>query len=219
MDLPSLIRFGSWFVPIPFMILYHIKTKKLDFLFPTVCAGTIFSLVLPTFLGIGLGFTKDLLQFYTLMVFFSFLLFYSKYQLPQALAIAVCLTFFASVYWETPTHIYTIIHRGYVDQALPLHLLYAFPGVFIWGKIALKKDKINFLLVTLSIVVSTVVLGFLLSIGSDIFLVVDNSPNLQQITQGAWMLNRVLSFSTLYLIFYRGYPRLKVCPVPVKGEQ
>ena len=216
MDLPSLIRFGSWFVPIPFMFLYHLKTKKLDFLFPTVCASTIFFYVLPLLLGEGLGFMSSLFQLYILAVFLSFLLFYSKYQLPQALAIAICLTFFASVYWEIPTHIYTIIHRGYIDQAFPLHLLYAFPGVFIWGKIALKKDKINVFLVVLGMVISTIVLGFLLNIGSDIFFAINNPANLRQVTENAWTLNRILLFSTLYLIFYRGVPRVKVCPVPIK---
>lgn len=207
MDLPSLVRLSSWFLPIPFMLLYHIKTKKLDFLFPALCAGALFGIILPFLPEANFGFTPDLIQFYTLAVFASFLLFYTKYELPQALSIAFCLTFFASLYWELPCHIFTTVYKGYIDQAFPVHTLFVYPGLFVWTKISLKPDRTNFLLFLSSMVVSSLSLVFLFRIGADFYITYINPPSLQYIMEVVWMFTRAFCFSALYLIFYRGISR------------
>ena len=209
MDLPSLIRFSSWLIPIPFMILYHIKTKKFNsFLYlSTPLIGLlsmglfIYSLfnTLP-----ALGFQISLIAFYAMSCSFAFILFQYKYEPLQALALSVCLTFFASAYWEIPYWLYTIYIRGYIDQSMPLHLLYFFPLTFVTNKIQVKLNWKVLSLVGISMLVSTVSIFYLLNLGADIFWTYTNPPILQQHIEIVWFVVRTISFVSLYYIYYHG---------------
>jgi len=221
LDIPSLIRFGSWFIPIPFMILYHVNTTKLNklskFILPvSIISMLILALSYTTGLNV-LGFRPELVAFYILMLYVSFTLFRKKYDFLQVISIAVCLTFFGSLFWEIPYHVYTIYIRGYFDQAFPLHMLYAFPAVFIWGKIKLRVDELNVGLIGLSLGVSTLSMILLLDLGADLFWTYSNPPNLWLLIESTWMLIRGVCFLSLYTIFYRGslrhnpYCSLEVC--------
>lgn len=210
MDIPSLIRFSSWLIPIPTMILFFWKTNKLDkFTFLTIPFTVIISIFVFT-TGVQLGFRPELIIFYLIMMTFSLLLFRKKYNFPRALCIAVNLSFFGSLFWETPYHVYTIYLRGYLDQAFPLHLLYAFPAVFIWGKIKLRVDELDIGLIGFSLGISTLSMILLLDLGADLFWTYTNPPNLWLLIEITWMFVRAICFMSLYIIFYRGVLRQKV---------
>jgi len=212
LDFPSLIRFSSWFIPIPFMILYHVKTTKFDgfphaFIFPFITFVVATSFLIS---NVFIGFRAELIAFYLIMLGLSYGLFATKYDLPQTLAISVCLTFFTSLYWEIPYHVYTVYTLG-IQQAFALHVLYIFPLIFIWQKIKLKLDKLNFSLVVGSMFVSSVSLFFLLNKNVNIFDTWSNSPGVWLMTEILWFVVRFICFISLYIIFYRGSLRKTVC--------
>lgn len=220
MDFPSLMRFVSWFVPIPFMLLYHIKTDKLNRLSKLILPISLVSIFILTLTYTNgleiLGFRPELIVFYILMLCFSFILFRNKYDFPQAISITICLTFFGSLFWELPYHGFTIYHRGYIDQAFPLHLLYAFPLVFVWQKIKLRVDELDASLIGISLGFSTLSMILLLDLGADIFWTYNNPPNLWLIIESLWFFVRIICFTSLYIIFYRGSLRHNPnCPVEV----
>jgi len=208
LDLGSLIRLLSWFIPVPFMILYHVKTDKLDFLQVLAPYATFFFfagfLLFGDRLDTKLGFRPELLAFYAATVGLSFMYFSNKLEVPKALSIAVCLTFFASAYWEVPYWIYTIYIRGYIDQAMPLHLLYFFPLAFVVSKIEVRVDWKNVLLIASNMVVSTLSIFLLVGLGSDVFWTYNNPPNLWLINEVTWFVIRIFCFVTLYWIYYNG---------------
>ncbi len=188
------------------MFLYHLKTSKLNLL-PTIliCLMPLLLFLFP--FGLTLGFNPELIIFYIASIILSFTLFSYKYSIPKSLSIAVLLTFFASLYWEIPYHIYTIFLRGYLDQAFSLTILPIFFLIFLYQKIHLKSDKINLSLIMLSMIVSSIGMFYLLSLHADIFWVYYNPPLLQQLCEGIWFLSRTVSFISLYIIFYRGVER------------
>ena len=205
---------GIWFAPIPFMLLYHLKTKKLNistkYIFPAILIAEIVSYFLVEKIP---SYRSELFVFYIVLVSFAFITFRKKYDFPQALSIAFCLGFFISLYWEIPYHIFTIIQRGYFDQAFPLHLLYAFPAVFIWQKTELKIDKKNIFLLGSSLGLSTFGMFCLIGLGADISVGYANAGIIWFTTETVWFMTRVVCAYAVYQIFLRGQPRLKKCAV------
>lgn len=212
MEIKVIFQMCLWFSPIFFMILYHIKTKKLNPLTKLVFSAVIVAEIAVFFLsGKILPFRPELPAFYIVLVAFIFLGFRKKYDFPQALSIALCLGFFITFYWELPYHILVIIQRGYLDQAFPLHLLHAFPGVFIWQKIEIKTDKKNIFLLVGSLGLSTFGMFCLIALGANIAAIYNEG--LWLVMETTWFMTRAVCAYAVYQIFIRGRPRPGRCNI------
>jgi hypothetical protein len=190
------------------MILYHLKTKKLHisvkYIFPVIIISEILTFFLSGKLFV---YRPELISFYILLSSFSFIAFHKKYNFLQALSISFCLTFFVSLYWELPYHILTILQRGYLDQAFPLHLLHAFPAVFIWQKIEVKMDRKNIFLLISSLGLSTFGMFCLIGLGADISSGYYNTGMLWLTIELVWFMTRAICAYAVYQIFLRGQIR------------
>lgn len=212
MDIKVIFQICLWFAPVPFMILYHIKTKKLNSLTKLVFPAIITAEIAAFFLsGKLFVFRPELIAFYIVLCSFGFIAFRKKYDFPQALSIAFCLGFFISFFWELPYHILVIIQRGYLDQAFPLHLLHAFPAVFIWQKTEIKIDKKNIFLLVSSLGLSVFGLFCLTTLGADISIGYNNFGVMWLTTETVWFMTRAVCAYAVYQIFLRGRPRPGRC--------
>ena len=192
-----------WFLPIPFMLLYYVKTKKLNFIYRLVTilvplvVGTL--LITNTWLG---SFNPILTSFYIVAVFVGLLLFRKKYDFPQAASLVFNIVFLNLLYWELPTFIYTILYRGYVDQAISLHVLPIFSFYFLYTKLNFKLTKANILLLLYGFIFSTIVLYFLVYCKINIWEVSEYLGSMYWIKEITYSLMRTVCLIILYLIFY-----------------
>ena len=213
MDFGSLIRLLSWFVPIPFMFLYHVKSDELDTLLsllsPYVLVGSSFLFVASFFVQFPeIGFHVPLMAFYFIACTLAFMLFYIRYDATKALSLAVCVTAVGYWLWEVPYFIFTIFVRGYVDVSMPLHLLPLFIFAFVISKVEVQINWKVLYLIGLSLAVSTYSVFFLTSLGADIFWTYHTPPNLLLICEITWYIVRAICFGSLYWIYYK-YGRLR----------
>lgn len=200
--LPEIIRTLSFLLPIPFMALFYIKTNKLDFM----KKYGILTLFIPIFLNIlssDFGYHLDLTFAYMIFVLFGAHIFSQKvWTYPQALSLSFCLTYFASFLWELPTHIYTIIVRGGVDGAFPLHLLFIFPIIFIYEKVQTNQSRKEVYNILVQIIgYSTLSMIVLLLSGIDIWNVAQNPQSGQIVEEALWMVNRMVVVIGLFYIY------------------
>ena len=205
MSVPELIRLFSWFLPIPFMLLFFFRTKKLNKYTNLVFYCLVANVIALFFVNHdNLGFNFWLIQYYLMAIGIVFLIYRKQLDFPQALSLSFNTVYFNSFFWEIPIHIYTPIVRGYFDQALPLHLLYFFPFLFIWNVTKIPLNKKTLFLLALNFTVSTLLLFLLLSLNVNIWNVTAMPLNMQFITQTIWMLNRIISLTCLTTIIYWG---------------
>ena len=200
--------FLNYFLPIPFMLLYSLKTDRFnrfyglfDFPFLVVSGFVAFALkFLYQFYGV---FIVDSILFflYSNLVCLGVIAFQKKCNLPQALSISFNLAFFNSVYWEIPIHIYTILYHGYVDMAAHLHVLYALPIFFVYQKIRLPNPAWkNYALFLSGLLISTLCLLPVITFHSpDIW---NNPP--PSWAGLLWLLNRIICFLILCKIYVKG---------------
>jgi len=208
--IPEIVRIVSFLLPIPFMALFYVKTNKLDFL----KKWSLPILFIPIFAQIfftDIGFKFELVLAYTIFVLFGAYVFNSKgWTYPQALSLSFCLAYFGSFLWELPTHIYTIIVRGGIDGAFPMHLLYIFPIIFIYEKVQTNQPKKEILNTIISILgFSMIVLVVLLAGGYNIWYVNQNPPLEQSIMEFLWMFNRIIVIFGLFTIYIKSTVRKK----------
>ena len=209
----EIIRFTSFLLPIPFMILFYIKTDKLNFL----KKYNILTLFIPIFASLcfdDTGFNLGLITTYMIFVLFGTSIFNSKgWGYPQALSISFLLTYFGSFLWELPTLIYTIIIRGGIDGAFPLHVIYIFPILFIFEKIKINQPKkTTITLLAWMIFYSVLALFALISINADIWNVTQNTTAMQAIEQVSWMMNRIIVITGLFAIYIKSTIRKEQKP-------
>lgn len=195
-------RILSFLLPVPFMILFYIKTNKLNFLknnpFPV-----FFVLVFLQIIFDYLGYNLPLIIAYISLTLLGVSIFVKKsLTYPQALSISFCLTYFGSFFWELPTHIYTIIIRGGIDGAFPLHLLFIFPVIFVYEKVKTNKTKKEIFSIVFKITsCSVIILLFLVIFNFDIWYVPANSPTNQIIEEVLWITNRIIVIVGLFKIY------------------
>lgn len=195
-----------YFLPIPFMLLYGWKSTKLDRYknllgFPALCFFAFATVLLKYLYELRLFYLVDPLLFFTYGVFVCMgtdILMDRGWHFPQALSVAFNLAFFNSVYWEAPIHIYTLLYRGYVDAAFPLHLLYTIPFFFVYQKTRLPKPHGRFCLAFLG--------GLAFSALSLLAVLTFHSPDiwsqpLPMWTSLLWFVDRVVCFTLLIWIY------------------
>lgn len=150
-----------------------------------------------------LGYNFPLIIAYTTLVLFGTSIFAKKgWTYPQALSLSFCLTYFGSFLWELPTHIYTIIVRGGIDGAFPLHLLFIFPIIFVYEKVRTnktKKETISTLFIILTC--STIILFTLVISGFNVWKVSTNPFSNRIAEEALWMLNRLIVIIGLFKIY------------------
>lgn len=204
-------RVASFLLPVPFMALFFVKTDKLNFLktnpFPAFIVLVFLQIVFGT-----LGYVFPLVIAYTSLVLLGTSIFSSKgWTMPQALSLSFCLTYFGSFFWELPTHIYTIIVRGGVDGAFPLHLLFVFPMLLVYEKIKTNRTREDvFLRASRLLLFSVLVLAGLLVGGYDIWSVPANPLSMQVVEEAVWMANRVIVVIGLFMIYRNSSLRKEV---------
>lgn len=203
------VRVATYFSPVFFMLLYSIKTAKLNFLYNYLALFPVsLSFIMLSFSNFG--YPYDLILFYFTATVFLTQTLGEKHHISflQSLSLAFNITFFSSAFWEIPIHIYTIIARGGIDGAFPLHLLYFFPLVFIIPKFKFKKQTIKYLLISLAI--STIILSLHIYLNLDIFYPETIPPAQNRIIQLTWMLNRLTTIILLSQFFTKNEMRKNV---------
>jgi len=156
-----------WLSPPFFMALFYLKTTKLDRLFTvSFMAYPIFCILLIVFSDPTILPPPLKIQY---MVFGAvmLLLFKRRFAYPQAVSIAFNTIFLNLLYWELPYYVYAIIKRGYVSEAVSLHILPIFSLYFLSSIMKLEL-KNNLRLLLLGLIVSTSLMLALLAIGIDV---------------------------------------------------
>jgi len=198
----EIIRFASFLLPIPFMILFYIKTDKLDFL-KKYGILALFIPILANLYFTDIGFNLGLITTYIIFVLFGASIFNSKgWTYPRALSLSFLLIYFGSFLWELPIIIYTIIIRGGIDGAFPLHIIYIFPMLFVYEKIKTNRTKKElFNLGTQTIIYSVLILFVLIISSIDIWNITQATTVNQSIAQILWMINRIIVTIVLFSIY------------------
>ena len=190
------------FLPIPFMLLYSLQTKKFNrFTNVVVLTPVAISLILYRLNISATSVGSTLQTCYALMFAIGTFIFRQKYDLPQAVSFAFNLAFFNSLYWEIPIHIYTPIYLGFFDQTYPLHVIYAFPAVFLYNKLRFPNPHKKTILLFLSgLIFSTIGLG--LRVLYNPYIWGDFPPYIDWFS----FANRFFCFGILLKIFYNTEP-------------
>jgi len=125
-----------------------------------------------------------------------------KYDYPQAFSFAFIITFLNSFYWELPIIVYTVFYRGYIDQAMPLHILSVFPVFFIYQKIKITNWKKTIPILASGLIVSIVFMMPLIQVGiiPSFLSIKDYAPSAW--LQALWAVNRLICFFPLLYIVY-----------------
>lgn len=210
MELYEWLTIATWIAPIPFMIIYHIKTTRFSLLtYPTIFFPTIFMSLGTVFAGKFLPFIfhSDVLISYSIMVGVGmyFLRVRKNLNYLQALSLAFVVSFVVSFYWEVPIFLYTIFYRGYIDQAMPLHILSALPAFFVEQKIRkvnLGKSKLISVLAS-GLVVSALFILPLIYAGVFPSSLDAGSAPYPSWALTMWTANRIICFFPLLYIVYR----------------
>lgn len=205
--------FTSYLLPIPFMALFFIKTTHLDFLKKYGILTLFIPILAYLYLG-NLGYALPLVLGYWILILFGTSIFNKKgYTYPQALSISFCLAYFGSILWELPIIIYTIIIRGGIDGAFPLHIIYIFPMLLIYEKIKTNKSRKE-IISTLTWILSYSVLILIVLVldGFNIWVVSQNSISGQGIMEFWWMINRIVVITGLFLIYIKSTLRKEPKP-------
>lgn len=207
----EIVRITGYLLPIPFMALFYIKTDKLNFL----KKYQILTLFIPIFMQLifgDLGYNIELIFAYVILVLLGTTIFNEKgWTYPQALSLSFCLVFFGSFLWELPILTYTIIIRGGIDGAFPLHLLFIFPMVFVYEKVKTNKKRINNLnLLLVMMVCSSIGLLVLITSKVDIWNIVQSRMSDQVFAQTLWMVNRVIVIGGLFAIYIKSSLRKEI---------
>ena len=184
------------------MALFFIKTTRFDFLKKFGILTTFIPILAYLLLG-EIGYALPMALGYWILILFGTSIFNKKgYTYPQALSLSFCLAYFGSFLWELPTLIYTIIIRGGIDGAFPLHIIYIFPILFIYEKIKTNRSKkenttaLTWILSCSAIILLVLVLG-----GFDIWNIGYNSITNQRIEEFLWMFNRIIIIIGLFIIY------------------
>lgn len=200
----SVVRILSFLLPIPFMALFYIKSKKFEFLKNYV----FLAFLVPVFvqlLSVDIGYHFDLVVAYMTFTLFGASIFNRKgWSYLQALSLSFCLVYFGSFLWELPYHVYTIIIRGGIDGAFPLHLIYVFPMIFVYEKVKTNLSR-NEILVILSdvLLLSTLGMGILVTWNLDIWNTYNNTIFESTVEELIWMMTRLVTMFGLFAIYVK----------------
>ena len=199
----EIIRVLSFLLPIPFMALFYFKTTKFNFLKNYIVLTFLIPVFLRISFGNNIGYNIELIITYMTFFVFGTLFFNRKnWTFLKSISLSFCLVFFGSFLWELPYHIYTIIIRGGIDGAFPLHLLYIFPIVFVYEKVRtnkLFKENVKTLCIILGF--SSLVMISLLLSSYNIWNVYLNSSIEQTIEKSVWIISRAVTFLGLFFIY------------------
>jgi hypothetical protein len=200
----QIVYFTSYLLPILFIALFFIKTTRLDFL-KKFGILTLFIPILTYFYLGSIGYTLPLVLGYWILILFGASIFNTKgYTYPQSLSISFCLAYFGSFLWELPTLIYTIIMRGGVDGAFPLHIIYIFPILFIYEKIKTNQSKKEITITLTQILFYSVMVLFVSILsGFDIWNIKQNSISNQGNLEFLWMINRMVIIVGIFSIYIK----------------
>ena len=206
----EIIRFITFLLPIPFILLFFIKTNKLNF----IKKYNFLLLFIPIFIYIftpEFGFKIELALAYTIFLLFGTQLFNKKgWSIPQALSISFCLTYFGSFLWELPHHIYTIIIYGGIDGAFPLHIIYIFPIFFIYEKLKTNQSRRELINIRLfAIGYPIIILISLVGGGLNIWDILQNTKFEQSTIQFLWMFSRIITIIGLFAVYSKSTLRKK----------
>lgn len=198
------LSFSVWLLPIPFMILYHSRTARLNFLtYPTITLLLLTAATYPFLLFSS--FHSDVLIVYsvTITIGIYVLRFWKNLNYLQALSLAFITSFVASSYWEIPIFLFTIVHRGFIDQAMPLHLLSFFPVIFLLQKLRVTNKRRTIFILLLGLLISVVFMLPLIHTG-----VLPSFLDTQKYVSPLWLeilwvSNRLICFFPLLYIVYR----------------
>jgi len=158
--------FIIWLLPVAWMMLFSVRTSKLNFIFSKIYkAYIVFSLF--AFLGLMKDIinifnfmynaypTTFLMTFYfNLALAFTFYLINVKsWNFPQAISVSVICALIGSYYWEVPYLIYNALNIGFEFQWI-LHIMGVMFFWFIWKNVGWKKDTKT---------IGVVIFGFMLA--------------------------------------------------------
>lgn len=195
-------------LPVPFMLLYELKTDKFNRYYSLAwwIVTAIFLYEILEILGTKVTFfTAELITLYFLMVGLGIHVFTQKHDLPQALSLSFNLAFFNSLYWEIPIHIYTPLYLGFLDATTPLHLIYAFPAVFLLSKLRFPNPARNQRLLFLAGVLFSALCLVPALLWHPYLWGVEHPFWLQQV----WNLNRIGCYAILLKVFVSAEPVAK----------
>jgi len=199
----ELLYLSHLFLPIPFMLLYRVQTKKLNRFTNIVVLAPIIGAIILFLLQVQVPHSGTILvMFYSFLLALGTYIFRQKYDLPQALSLAFNLAFFNSVYWEIPVHVYTLLYLGYFDPSFPLHFIYVFPLIFLYSKLRFPNPhRKQYLLFASGLVLSTICLIPRVLYNPFIWGY-SSPPSIEAISYA----NRFVCFVILLKIFYNTKP-------------
>jgi len=197
------IRIISFLLPVPFMALFYIKTTKFNPLKNYIVLTFLIPVFLRVFFGVSIGYNIELITFYITFVIFGTYFFNQRnWSFLQSLSLSFCLVYFSSFLWELPYHIFTIIVRGGIDGAFPLHLLFIFPIVFVYEKVKTNRKILeNMDIIYTILLFSFIVMINLLMYGYNVWNVTLNLPYEQIIEESLWMITRTVTVLGLFFMY------------------
>lgn len=205
----ELLQASFWFLPIPFMLLYSIKTKKLNFMYKVTVIVTPILISWLFLFNFQWKANPVLTSYYILTGLAGLLIFKRKYDFPQAISLVFNIVFLNLLYWESPIYIYTIIHRGYIGEAISLHILPIFSFYFLCFKLKFKFTKDNLLLLSLGFGLSCLALYFLVYSNINIWYAEDYLTAMYWFKEVVYSIARTVCLIVLYYIFYNCEERKK----------
>jgi len=177
------------------------NTKKFDLLkYPTFCVSHIPALIVYALHIKNFAVSYTLILFYSVAVSLGIIVFMRKYDYVKSLSLSVALAYAASGIWEIPIVLYTMACRGYIDGALPLHIIPVIPLLLLMSDIKIKDSRTNIITVLLVMFFNCAMLGVRIKFFD---------VNIWNVTYGfigdvPFWLSRVVTLVALYGIYYRG---------------
>lgn len=180
-------------------ILMRTNTKRFNFLkYPSVIAFLLIGF-LSYYFRISVVVSSTLILHYSIMVSFGIIFFMRKYDYLKAISLSIALSFAASGIWELPIIVYSIIYKGYIDGAFPLHIIYLLPLLLLQSDIKFKNKSRPIVIAVMMMTFNCLMLVLHIQIhGAHIWSVSGFYENIL-----LWF-SRPITVIALYAIYYGG---------------